>query len=393
MYIFPSFFPLFLLLFELPQSFVLCSLVYFFLSFSYFFSVFTSSLSVKPLTIHFLRIFQVLYALLKDNHNHHQSPSPPPQHKALRSAHVALTTALLTAQASGSHALVTSSVLWLVLQRLEPQRATVAFLDILWVVNYLKKKWRVKIMDGKDDEEEEGEYGEDDTRRKEGKVEGGLIKNERRKEGKDNEEQKEKKHMEDDTKVNTGATTHTLSKDTKLAGKIRKANIQEDEMKKEQSAKGKVENKRDTNTPEIKAKEQAGEEGTTTIKYHKDEGKPVKKNAKRTDTKGIKSIHLWDIKSALEKARNGEEGKKLLQRKFEDELEETCYASSTLLLHGMLNARGKWVVEEKREENKEEEEEDYGGRAFLYSLHPFLLKLCSGEAAQHTYQAFQVNMI
>lgn len=379
--------------------------MYFFLSFSYFFSVFTSSLSVKPLTIHFLCIFQVLYGLLKDNHNHHQSPSPLPQHKALRSAHVALTTALLTAQASGSHALVTSSVLWLVLQRLEPQRAAAAFLDTLWVVNYLKKKWRGKIMDGKDDEEE-GEYGEDDTRRKEGKDEGGFLKDERRREGKDNGKQEEKEHMEDDTKVNTGATTHIHSKDTKLAGKIRKANIQEDEMKEEQekeestitrhekeNAKGKIENKRDTKTPEINAKKQAGEEDTTTIKYCKDKGKTVKKNAKRTDTKGIKSIHLRDVKSALEKARNGEEGKKLLQRKFEDELEETCYASSTLLLQGMLNAGGKWELEEKREKNKEEEEEDYGGRAFLYSLHPLLLKLCSGEAAQHTYQAFQVSMI
>lgn len=221
----------------------------------------------------------------RDNDLQYETPAVRP---LLEAARVTLTLALLDGGplASGSHALVASTTLCLLLYYLEQKGSTIAFLDTLWILNHLAEKRKVT------------------------------------------------------THATCGTGTKVKCNDEEMSG----------------------------------------------MKDHFRSPENVKESTvNETFKKGISvtSSFSWeDVRTAIESARRGNEGRKLMRRNFEGM--EGSYTSSTLLLQGMLNAGGKLLLQEN------EEEEGHRGKIFLYSLHPLLLKLCSGGAAQHTFQAFQV---
>ncbi|KAK8399797.1 hypothetical protein O3P69_003670 [Scylla paramamosain] len=267
---------------------------------------------------HLPRAVRVLYTLLKeqplnDHHqDYHQKTQQENQHMTqqhqhdsqqqeqdndsqydalalrplLETARVTLTMALLDGGplASGSHALVASTALCLLLQYLEQKGSIIAFLNTLWIVNHLAEKRKVM-------------------------------------------------------------TNAICGRDTELR-------YNDEEM----------------NGMKNYFRSQEVKESTT--------NETIKKSISVT-----RSLRWEETSTAIESARKGDEGRKLMRRNFEGM--EGSYSSSTLLLQGMLNAGGKLLLQEN------EEEERHRGRVFLYSLHPLLLKLCSGGAAQHTFQAFQ----
>ncbi|XP_045130483.1 uncharacterized protein LOC123515715 [Portunus trituberculatus] len=205
----------------------------------------------------------------------------------LDAARVTLTLALLDggSLASGSHALVASTTLCLLLQYLEQKGSIIAFLDTLWILNHLAEKRKVM------------------------------------------------------TNTFCGRNTDVRYDDEEMSG-------MKDHFRSPEKVK----------------------ESTANV--------TIKKSISVTS-----SLRWEDVRTAIESARRGDEGRKLMKRNFEGM--EGSYSSSTLLLQGMLNAGGKLLIHES------EEEEGHRGRIFLFSLHPLLLKLCSGGATQHTFQAFQ----
>ena len=286
----------------------------------------------------------------------------------LEAAYVALTLALVDGGplASGSHALVTSTTLCLLLQYLkgEGEGGTIAFLNTLWALNYLagKRKKEVNKI-----------FEEDAINKvfKDVKVE-------------------EIEVMDGNDGIAENKDCFRMQKE--MQGGIREDIIMKNSLK-ERGREIDADNSQ-ANTPHKKQ--------THTLTNKND-----KQNLLKTTTKSNTHTKIWmleDVNKTINNAKKNAEGRKLMRRKFEG-MEES-YSSSTLLLQGLLNAGGKWMLEEEEEEKeeeegckkmleeeeeeKEEEEEGCKRMVFLCSLHPLILKLCSGRSAQYSYQAFQV---
>lgn len=237
---------------------------------------------------------------------------------------------------------MSSTALCLLLQYLEPKKTAVEFLNTIWVLNHLsgKRKAVINMLCAKNMKVREAKAVDGDN---------------------DREIREAKDHFRIQKDIQEG-----IKEDMVANGK--KGHMQEKQGKEDTDTNTNKENTQ--NRKKVKEDEKD-------ILTDEDKGHTTK--IIRKSTKATKSLTWEDVSMAIDTAERGDEGWKLMRRNFEGM--EGSY-SCTLLLQGVLNGGKKWLLHENKE--------GYGGKAFLYSLHPLLLKLCGGGAAQHTFQAFQV---